>query len=124
MKIQRLRTLCLEIFKTLHQLNPCFMSNIFKAKTNDRPIRSRQYLNLKVVRANQVKFVEKSLRVLGPKIWNILPPHIKNAENLSAFKRLIKTWVGAFRVNAIYVEKSEYTYNTGLHMSKFYICTL
>ena len=30
MTIQRLRTLCLEIFKTLHQLNPCFMSNYFK----------------------------------------------------------------------------------------------
>ena len=41
-----------------------------------------------------MKFGEKSLRVLGPKIWNRLPPHIKNAENLSAFKRLIKTWDG------------------------------
>ena len=91
MTIQRLRTLCLEIFKTLHQLNPCFISNIFEVKSTDRPIRSQQYLNLKVVRANQVKFGEKSLRILGPKIWNRLPPHIKNAENLSAFKRLIKT---------------------------------
>ena len=41
-----------------------------------------------------MKFGEKSLRVLGPKIWNRLPPYIKNAENLSAFKRLIKTWDG------------------------------
>ena len=32
MKIQRLRTLCLEIVKTLDQLNPCFMSNIFDVK--------------------------------------------------------------------------------------------
>ena len=80
MTIQRLRTLCLKIFKTLHQLNPCFMSNIFEVKSSDRPIRSQQYQNLKVVTANQVKFVEKSLRVLGPKIWNRLPPHIKNAK--------------------------------------------
>ena len=92
MTIQRLRTLCLEIFKTLHQLNPCFISNIFEVKSTDRPICSQQYLNLKVVRASQVKFGQKSVRVLGPKIWNRLPPHIKNAENLSAFKRLIKTW--------------------------------
>ena len=80
MTIQRLRTLCLKIFETLHQLNPCFMSNIFEVKSSDRPIRSQQYQNLKVVTANQVKFVEKSLRVLGPKIWNRLPPHIKNAK--------------------------------------------
>ena len=33
MAIQRLRTLlCLEIFKTLHQLNLCFMSNIFQSQ--------------------------------------------------------------------------------------------
>ena len=94
MTIQRLRTLCLEIFKTLHQLSPCFMTNIFEVKSSDRPVRSQQNLNLKVARANQVKYGEKNLRVLGAKIWNRLPPHIKNAENHSAFKRLIKTWDG------------------------------
>ena len=79
------------MFKTLHQLSPCFLSNLFEVKSSDRPIHNQQYLNLKVLRANQVKFSEKSLRVLGPKIWNRLPPHIKNAENLSAFKQMIKT---------------------------------
>ena len=82
MTIQRLRILCLEIFRTLLQLNPCFISNIFEVKSSDRPISSQQYLKLKVVRANQLKFGERSLRVLGPKIWNRLPPHIKNAEKL------------------------------------------
>ena len=92
MTIQRLRTLCLQIFKTLHQLNPCFISNIFEFKSSNRPVRSQQNLNLKVVRANQSKSGEKSLRVLRPKIWDRLPPHVKNAESLFAFKRLIKTW--------------------------------
>ena len=82
-----MRALCLCIFKTLHQLNPRSMSNIFEVKSFDRPARSWQNLNLEVVRANQVKFGEKSLRVIGPKIWNRLPPCIKNADNLSAFKR-------------------------------------
>ena len=58
------------------------MWNIFEVRSSDRPIRSQQYLNLKAVRANQVKFGEKSLKVLGPKIWNRLPPHIKNVGNL------------------------------------------
>ena len=31
----------LEIFKTLHQLNPCFMSNIFEVKSSDRSVRSQ-----------------------------------------------------------------------------------
>ena len=61
------------------------MSNIFEVKSSDRPARSQQNLNLKVVRDNQVKSGEKSLRILGPKIWDRLPPHIKNSENLSSF---------------------------------------
>ena len=68
MTIQRLRTLCPEIFKTLHQLNLCFMSNIFEFKSSGKPFQSQQNLNLEVVRANQVKFTEKSLRASGPKI--------------------------------------------------------
>ena len=67
MTTQRLRTVCLEFFKTLHQLNLRFISNIFEVKSSDRPFCSQQNLNLKVVRANHVKFGEKSLRVLGPK---------------------------------------------------------
>ena len=56
------------------------MSQIFEAKSSDRSVRSQQNLNSEVVRANGEKFGEKSSRVLGPKIWNRLPPHIKNAE--------------------------------------------
>lgn len=82
MIIQRLRTLCLELFKTLNHLNPSLISNIFEFKTSGRPNRSQQNLNLKVVRPNQVKFVEQSLRILGPKIWSNLPSSVKNAENM------------------------------------------
>ena len=71
-----------------------FMKNIFEVKSSDKPARSQQNLYLKVARANQVKFGEKRLRVLRPKILNRLPAHIKNAENLSVFKRLIKTCDG------------------------------
>ena len=67
------------------------MSNIMEVKSTDGPIRSQQYLNLKVVIVNQVKFGKKSLRVLGPKMWNRLPSPIKNAVNFSTFKRLIET---------------------------------
>ena len=58
------------------------MSNIFEVKSSDRPVRSQQNLNFKVVRVNQVKFGENSLRALGRNIWNRLAPHIKNVANL------------------------------------------
>ena len=86
------------------------MSNIFEVKLSDKPVRSQQNLNLKVVRANQVKLGEKSLRVLGPNIWDRLPPHIKNGENPSAFKRLIKRWDDV-SCKCDLCKKCEYTYS-------------
>ena len=36
MEIQRLRTLAVEIFKTLNEINPPYMKNIFKPKENTK----------------------------------------------------------------------------------------
>ena len=46
MTIQRLRTLCLEAFKSFNHLNPSFRSNISELKTSGTPNRSQQNLNL------------------------------------------------------------------------------
>ena len=70
------------------------MSSIFEIKLSDRPARSQRNVNLKVVRVNQVIFGGKILRILGSTIWNRLLPYIKNAENFSTFKTLIKTLDG------------------------------
>ena len=43
---------------------------------------------------NQRTFGYKSLKVLGPKIWNNLPYHIKSSDNLDTFKNLLKNWDG------------------------------
>ena len=47
-----------------------------------------------VRKPNQVKYGERSLRCLGPKIWNKLPHSIMSSENLLIFKKNIKTWGG------------------------------
>mgnify|MGYP000117070050 CR=1 FL=1 len=90
MHVNRLRYLCIEIFKTVHQLNPEFMQNIFETRTSNRP--SRRPNDLQHYRPNQTTFGSNSLRSLGPQIWNRLPDEIKSAENLVQFKRLIKNW--------------------------------
>ena len=51
-------------------------------------------MNLNIPRRKQVAFVTKSLKFYRPKIWNALPVDIKTAENLNAFKDLIKKWNG------------------------------
>lgn len=48
---------------------------------------------MKIVEPNQLEFSEKIRRLLT-KIWNHLPPQIKNAENISSLKQIMKRWVG------------------------------
>ena len=49
---------------------------------------------LKVERYNTVRYGKKSLRILGPQIWNSLPNEYKTTPNLDQFKRLMSQWRG------------------------------
>ena len=64
MKVKRVRKLALEIFKTLNNLNPEYMKEIFYETTNltHRPF------NIKVNQNNTTKYGNKSLRSLVPHI--------------------------------------------------------
>ena len=92
--MNRLRNLCVEIYKTMNKLNPEFMNNIFKVKENKRLVREQYKLNLETPEWNQVTFGAKSLKVYGSKVWHSLLFHIKTSENLIQFKSLMKNWNG------------------------------
>ena len=90
MEIRRLRTLAFEIFKTLNEINPLYMKNIFTPKENAK-VRQNDII---VKRINTSRFGTQSLRSLGPKIRNNLPSNIKSATSFLKFKEYIKTWLG------------------------------
>ena len=92
MNVTRLRSLCIEIIKTLSSTNPTFMNDIFQLRKTNRAIRNQYKPNLEVPIINQVTFGAKSIRYLGPEIWNTLPFDIKSSESLTTFKRIIKNW--------------------------------
>ena len=91
MDVKRKHKLCTEIYKTLNNLNPNFMKEIFEQRLSSRPVGEQYKLNLNILKKRQVTFGTKSLKRLGPKMWNNLPYHIKY-ENLSVFKNLTKKW--------------------------------
>ena len=92
MLVSRLRTLCIEIYKTLNDLCPSYMKDIFqKSVFRTSP---RLCNNIYVYKPRCVTYGSKSLRALGPKIWNKLPNHIKTSSNLDLFKKNIKSWDG------------------------------
>ena len=73
MNVKRLRFLCVEIYKTINNLNLSFRKQIFELQKTNRSIREKYRLNLNILNYNQVTFGKKSLRIFGPKIWNSLP---------------------------------------------------
>ena len=67
MEVRWLRTLALETFKTLNDLNPAFMKNLFVKREAAKGRKN----NLEISNRNTVKYEHKSIRSLGPQIWNI-----------------------------------------------------
>ena len=63
MEIQRSRTLAAEIFKTLNEINPPYMKNIFTPKENAK-VRQNDII---VNHINTSRFGTQSLRSLDPK---------------------------------------------------------
>ena len=95
MSVNRLRTLCIEIFKTINNLNPSFMKNIFEVRNSNRPVRTITTNNSEIKPRKTITFGTNSLSALGPRIWNSLPSHLKCSESLSTFKQMINRWDGS-----------------------------
>ena len=73
MELKHYRILALEIFKTLNVLNPTYIQDLLYLRSSSagRPN------NIAVVKTNTNTYGTKSLRSLGPQIWNSLPDYIK-----------------------------------------------
>ena len=79
--------LFIEIFKSLHGLNPIFLSELFETKCNHYFLRSGHQLILPPT--NTTTFGIRSLSFMGSLIWNKLPMNVKDAKTLLQFKTLL-----------------------------------
>jgi len=85
--ISFIRKLLVEIFKSLHGLNPIFLSEFFETKCNHYFLRSGHQLVLPPT--NTITFGIRSLAFMGSLIWNQLPKKIKDSTSLLQFKTLL-----------------------------------
>ena len=90
LQIRRIKLLAIEIFKTINDINPSYMKEIFELNTRRDPDNKR----LIVQTQKSMKYGSYTLRSLGPRIWNKLPSNLRLCENLTTFKELIKSWSG------------------------------
>ena len=93
MEVKRLRILAIEVYKTLNNLNPPYMKELFEKNG----AKSNYPLNLKMQSHKFVTYGENSVRVLAPQVWNALPEHFKLQRSFASFKKLIKTWTADFK---------------------------
>ena len=89
-EVRRLRTMALEVFKSLNDLNPSFMKTLFDKRNNT----NRRKHDLIIHTRNSVTFGSNSLRCLGPHIWNTLPENIKEIISFENVKKSINNWYG------------------------------
>ena len=89
-EIKRLRLIATEIFKTLNNINPPYMKEIFKKKSNRSSLRFGN--NLQCTGKWYSSYAKNSLSYLGPILWNFLPHEVKSIKRLSEFKGFINSW--------------------------------
>ena len=92
MRARQMQNLCIEIYKTLSNLNLEYMHELFER--NSHTYSTKRPNNLKIPRVNQASFGSRSIRAERAKLWNHLPENIKSSENLSIFQNPIKRWNG------------------------------
>jgi hypothetical protein len=90
LQIRRIKLLATEIFKTINELNPPYMKEIFQLNTR----KNADSKKLVAQSQKSMKYGSYSLRSLGPRIWNELPTSVRNSNSISSFKELIKSWAG------------------------------
>ena len=92
MRVRQMQNLCTEIYKTLSNLNPQYMQELFEKSSSSYS--TRRPNDLRIPRVNQASYGSRSIRFEGTMLWNHLPEHIKSSENMYIFKTLIKNWTG------------------------------
>ena len=63
MNVKRVHFLCMEIYKTINNLNTSFMEQIFELRETSRSVRENYRLNLIIPNYNEVTFGKKSLKI-------------------------------------------------------------
>ena len=81
------------VFKCLHGLAPVPISeSIAKHQINIRESRATAHGDLREPYRNTL-FGQSAFSVKGVKVWNSLPPDLKNEHDIMSFNRGVKTWL-------------------------------
>ncbi len=92
MHIRRIKSLACEVFKSLNDLNPSFMKDMFQVKEIPYDLRDDQILVQPTFK--KISYGKNTFRYYGSHIWNSLPIEFKTSTSLDIFKEHLKSWDG------------------------------
>ena len=89
-RLNLIRLLAIEMFKCMNGLNPLYINDMFSGKDSSYNLRDNS--RLMQPKFNTKRYGYKSFKYLGSKVWNCLPPCVKNVNDLNLFKKNIYDW--------------------------------
>ena len=78
------------VFNCIHGISPCYLKSLVNLYNPPRTLRSSSSVLLEST-LTRTKFLERSFSHSAPRIWNSLSPTTRNTQNLSCFKKYLKT---------------------------------
>ena len=85
MEVRRLRVLVLEVFRFVNKLNLVYMQSLFEKNENFKRYKDDLQVPIRI----SVTIGDKSVRVLGPHIWNMFPAELIREALSGKFKTQI-----------------------------------
>ena len=79
------------VFKALNGLSPPYITELIHHHSAPRSLRSGSLGLLHVPRTRQKQRGDRAFAVAAPRLWNELPPAVRNAPSSTIFKSRLKT---------------------------------
>ena len=80
------------VFRVVKGTVPIYLQSMFTHAQGSYRLRSSVGIKFRVPR-HRTKIADRSLAVVGPKWWNVLPGHLKSADSETTFKSKLKTYL-------------------------------
>ena len=88
---RNIQSLAIEMYKVKNEIAPMITANVF-TRMPENHYNLLYHSNFIVPFARTVYHGTESISYLGPKIWDIVSPEIKEALSLNSFKKSIRKW--------------------------------
>ena len=92
LKVRRMRTLALEVYKIIHKEGPTYLHDLVIVKDTRYSFRNTNTAALP--RFRTVKYGKQSFRYAAAELWNSLPNAFREASSFNQFQSLISGWDG------------------------------